>query len=171
MAISATFTAAILTISYLLLTAAARSSAAEDIHDLLPKYGLPRGLLPDAVKSYSLSTNGDFVVELTSECYVHFSYLVYYERRITGRVSYGQITDINGIQVKKLFLWVSLSSIVAKPDASEIEFKVGLLSQSLPAAEFETVHECRSKVAGCGDLDGIVAKVMTCLGNFDLKII
>ncbi|CBI16493.3 unnamed protein product, partial [Vitis vinifera] len=32
------------------------------VYDILTQFGLPRGLLPDSVKSYSLSENGEFVV-------------------------------------------------------------------------------------------------------------
>ncbi|KAJ8633219.1 hypothetical protein MRB53_026555 [Persea americana] len=34
------------------------------VYELLPKYGLLRGLLPDFVTSFSLSDNGSFVIDL-----------------------------------------------------------------------------------------------------------
>ncbi|KAH7861757.1 hypothetical protein Vadar_030426 [Vaccinium darrowii] len=93
-------------------------SAADDaptVYELLPKYGLPSGLLPDSVKSYSLSPdNGSFVVELEKPCYIQFDYLVYYDKRITGTLKYGSITDLKGIQVQRLFIWF---------DVDEIKFK------------------------------------------------
>ncbi|KAI5321095.1 hypothetical protein L3X38_030166 [Prunus dulcis] len=64
-----------------------------DVHDLLPKYGLPKGLLPDNVNSYTLSEDGSFEIYLESPCYVHFDQLVYYNKNIKGKLSYGLIKD------------------------------------------------------------------------------
>ncbi|XP_072989330.1 uncharacterized protein [Typha latifolia] len=116
-------------------------------NDILPKYGLPRGLLPDVVKSYSLSDDGEFEIELESPCYVQFSHLVYYEKVVKGKLSYGAISNLSGIQAKKLFLWVSISGIVAHPDAGTIEFQVGFISESLSEKEFEAIPVCKAKAA------------------------
>ncbi|KAH7837145.1 hypothetical protein Vadar_010153 [Vaccinium darrowii] len=75
-----------------------------DIHDLLPEYGFPKGLIPDAVESYTISSDGSFVVNLDRSCYVHFDdELVYYDKLVKGKMSYGSVTDVSGIQAKKLF--------------------------------------------------------------------
>ncbi|XP_050219701.1 uncharacterized protein LOC126670088 [Mercurialis annua] len=118
-----------------------------DVHDLLPKYGLPRGLLPDNVKSYTLSPTGSFTVELTRPCYVHFDRLVYYDKEIKGKLSDGAVDDVSGIQAKKLFIWVSVSGIEVSKDDGMIEFFVGPLSEKLPASEFVDVPACKSRVA------------------------
>lgn len=121
--------------------------SAADVHDLLPKYGLPRGLIPDAVKSYSISEDGSFEMEFEHPCYVMFDRLVYFDRRVKGKVSYGCISDVSGIQAKKLFLWVSVTRIQVDSDPNFIEFYVGALSEKLPAKQFENVPTCKSK--GC----------------------
>ncbi|KAJ6827621.1 uncharacterized protein M6B38_366965 [Iris pallida] len=121
------------------------------VHELLPKYGLPVGLVPDAVESYTLSSNGEFEIRLSSPCYVHFSSLAYYGRTIRGRLSYGAISDLEGVQAKKLFLWVSVTGMVAHPDTGVIEFQVGLLSQSLPYSEFLEVPKCSAKSCHKGE--------------------
>uniref|UniRef100_A0A5B7BEJ4 DUF538 family protein n=1 Tax=Davidia involucrata TaxID=16924 RepID=A0A5B7BEJ4_DAVIN len=118
-----------------------------DVHDLLPQYGFPKGLLPNAVKSYSLSDDGTFIVELERSCYVQFDELVYYDRNIKGKLSYGSVSDVSGIQAKKLFLWVSVTSIKADSKSGMIEFDVGPLSEKLPADQFETIPNCKNK--GC----------------------
>ena len=133
------------------LSASSASSAGglaiADVHDLLPLYGLPKGLVPDNVKSYSLSDDGDFVIELKSTCYVHFeSRLVYYDKKIRGKISYGEVSDASGIQAKKAFIWVSVTGIVAHPSRDSIEFKVGFLGEELPASEFEKIPVCRDKL-------------------------
>ena len=139
----------ILTLIFLCSTIALATAQSESIYELLPKIGLPRGLLPEAVKSYSLSSNGDFAVELTSTCYVHFSRLVYYDKKITGKVSYGKIKDITGIEAKKFFVWVSVTGIEARLDKGEIDFEVGILSETLDSREFEEIKKCE-KNFGCG---------------------
>ncbi|MCD9560974.1 hypothetical protein HAX54_019841 [Datura stramonium] len=57
-----------------------------DVHDLLPAYNLPKGLLPDNVKSYTISPkDSSFTVQLTHPCYVQFEdQLVYYRNRHQG---------------------------------------------------------------------------------------
>ncbi|KAK8677084.1 hypothetical protein V6N13_142640 [Hibiscus sabdariffa] len=82
-----------------------------DVHDLLPSYNLPKGIVPDNVKSYTLSPTGEFTIELESSCYVHFDELVYYEKTIRGKLSYGAVHDVSGIQAKMLFLWLPVTGI------------------------------------------------------------
>ncbi|KAJ6819692.1 uncharacterized protein M6B38_400795 [Iris pallida] len=136
----------LLFLSFLLLPLLSSSEGGgPTVHELLPKYGLPVGLVPDAVESYTLSSNGEFEIRLSSPCYVHFSSLAYYGRTIRGRLSYGAISDLEGVQAKKLFLWVSVTGMVAHQDAGVIEFQVGLLSQSLPYSEFLEVPKCSAK--------------------------
>ncbi|XP_062076714.1 uncharacterized protein LOC133781670 [Humulus lupulus] len=120
-------------------------SSISDVHDLLPKYGLPKGLLPNNVQSYSLSDDGSFEVELRSPCYVYFDRYVYYNKKITGKLSYGSVSDVTGIQAKKLFLWVSVTKIHTDEGSDSIRFYVGSLSEDLPASKFENVPDCKSK--------------------------
>ncbi|KAF8681864.1 hypothetical protein HU200_045309 [Digitaria exilis] len=117
-------------------------------NDLLPKYGLPKGLIPDSVASYTFDeATGAFEIHLGSTCYVHFgSHLVYYERTITGKLSKGAITDLSGVQAKKLFLWVYVTGMVAHPDKGTIEFQAGFVSESLSASMFDEVPTCGSGV-------------------------
>ncbi|XP_040992839.1 uncharacterized protein LOC121239626, partial [Juglans microcarpa x Juglans regia] len=121
-----------------------------DVHDLLPQYGLPKGLLPNNVKSYTLSDDGSFTIELTSPCYVQFDQLVYYNKKVNGKLSYGSVSSVSGIQAKKLFLWVSVTGIQADKDSDSIEFYVGALSEKLPAKQFEDVPVCKSKACSTG---------------------
>ncbi|KAK1259994.1 hypothetical protein QJS04_geneDACA010137 [Acorus gramineus] len=162
----------------LTLTASLSSSAAtptllrETVHDILPKYGLPKGLLPDSVDSYTpVGPDGDFEVELKRPCYVRFSDLVYYEKKIKGKLSYGRITDLKGIQAKKFFVWVAITSIVADESNGTIEFDAGFLSENLPERLFESIPTCKNRACEhhhhrnalpsdeFGASDGIVAEV------------
>ncbi|CAK9171896.1 unnamed protein product, partial [Ilex paraguariensis] len=123
------------------------------VYEILPKFGLPSGLLPDSVKSYSLSSDGSFVVELEKPCYVQFEYLVYYEKEITGVLDIGSISDLKGIQVQRFFLWFDVDQIkVDLPPSDNIYFQVGFINKKLDVDQFETVHSCRDNALGlCGE--------------------
>ncbi|KAJ6934750.1 hypothetical protein NC651_009675 [Populus alba x Populus x berolinensis] len=125
------------------------------VFEILPKFGLPSGLLPKTVKSYSLSDDGSFTVYLEKECYVEFDYLVYYEKKITGKLSYGSISDLKGIQVQRFFLWLGVDNIrVDLPPSDSIYFQVGWINKKLDVDQFKTVHSCRAGVSSgsCGGL-------------------
>ncbi|XP_051131383.1 uncharacterized protein LOC127251646 [Andrographis paniculata] len=129
-----------------ILSTEASMGEVEDVHDLLPLFNLPKGLLPMDIKSYSLSpSDGSFRVELSSHpCYVHFdANLVYYDKIITGKLGLGKVTEVSGIQAKKLFLWVSVTAIAV--DGEMIEFRVGALSQKFPVEDFQDVPPCSAK--------------------------
>ncbi|WOL07787.1 hypothetical protein Cni_G16536 [Canna indica] len=71
--------------------------SADGVHDILKEYGLPKGLLPHS-KHHSFSDgNGELVVELKAPCYAQSSDIIYYDRIITGKLSYGIISDISSI--------------------------------------------------------------------------
>ena len=116
-----------------------------DVHDLLQHYGLPKGLIPNNVDSFTLSDDGTFTLQLSSPCYVQFDQLVYYDKKISGKLSYGSVSSVSGIQAKKLFLWVSVTGMQADKDSDMIEFFVGSLSEKLPAKQFEDVPVCKTK--------------------------
>ncbi|XP_004294979.1 PREDICTED: uncharacterized protein LOC101299279 [Fragaria vesca subsp. vesca] len=136
----------------LLLSAAPRLSLSDStVFELLPKYGLPSGLLPASVSNYTLSDDGRFVVVLDKPCYIQFEYLVYYETKITGKLSYGAITDLKGIQVQRLFFWFDVDEIrVDLPPSDSIYFTVGIINKKLDVDQFQSVHSCRDGLSGSG---------------------
>lgn len=115
----------------------------EDVHDLLPRFGFPRGLVPSNVESYSLSEDGEFEVHMDQPCYVQFDDLFYYDKKIKGHLTFGSISDVTGIQARKLFLWVPVTGIDAA--SGYIQFHVGALSETLPADQFENVRVCKPR--------------------------
>jgi len=122
-------------------------SANETVYDLLPKFGLPSGLLPNTVTDYTLSDDGRFVVHLSDTCYIQFDYLVYYEKTITGKLSYGSISDLKGIQVQRVFIWFNVDEIrVDLPPSNSIYFQVGIINKKLNVDQFKTVHSCRNSL-------------------------
>ncbi|CAM6124964.1 unnamed protein product [Calypogeia fissa] len=119
--------------------------AENSVEEILEENGLPKGLLPAMIKSYSISENGKFEVTLKSSCTTKIgSEDVYYKKTITGQLSYGQITNLAGIQAKEFF-WVSITSIeVDKNDPNIIWFEVGFLSKSLSVDLFQVPPVCNS---------------------------
>ncbi|XP_011089117.1 uncharacterized protein LOC105170170 isoform X2 [Sesamum indicum] len=124
------------------------------VYDLLPKYGLPRGLLPDSVLDYTLSEDGDFEVTLENPCYIDFDYLVYYDKKITGKLSIGSITELKGIQVQRFyFLWFDVDEIrVDLPPSDSIYFTVGIINKKLDVDQFLTVRSCKDKAVTLREL-------------------
>ncbi|KAJ4882437.1 hypothetical protein Rs2_32530 [Raphanus sativus] len=121
------------------------------VYELLPKYGLPSGLLPDSVTNFTLSDDGRFVVYLSKPCTVEFDYLVYYDKTVSGRIGYGSITELEGIEVKRLFLWFDVDEIkVDLPPSDSIYFKVGFINKKLDIDQFKTVHLCGDNGVSCG---------------------
>lgn len=117
------------------------------VFEILPKYGLPSGLLPDSVINYTLSEDGKFEVNLKKACYIQFDYLVYYEKKISGKLSIGSITDLKGIQVQRFFfLWFDVDEIsVDLPPSGSIYFTVGIINKKLDVDQFLTVRSCKDK--------------------------
>uniref|UniRef100_M4DU75 Uncharacterized protein n=1 Tax=Brassica campestris TaxID=3711 RepID=M4DU75_BRACM len=142
------FSFSTLFLSLTLLTTTTLSLSLSTVYDLLPKYGLPSGLLPDSVTNFTLSDDGRFVVCLARSCEIEFDYRVRYEKTVSGRISYGSITELEGIQVKRLFIWLDVDEIkVDLPPTDSIYFKVGFINKKLGIDQFRTVHSCG--VSGC----------------------
>ncbi|XP_021821434.1 uncharacterized protein LOC110763010 [Prunus avium] len=121
------------------------SESPATVFEILPKYGLPSGLLPASVSNYTLSDDGRFVVVLGKPCYVQFEYLVYYEKTITGKLTYGAITELKGIQVQRFLFWFDVDEIrVDLPPSDSIYFTVGIINKKLDVDQFENVHSCRN---------------------------
>uniref|UniRef100_A0A1D1YLT4 Uncharacterized protein At5g01610 n=1 Tax=Anthurium amnicola TaxID=1678845 RepID=A0A1D1YLT4_9ARAE len=147
---------------YILLAAlqlvAPASGSNGTVYDLLPVFGLPRGLLPGNVVNYTRSDDGGFAVELSEPCYVQFSELAYYERTITGKISYGLISSLTGIQARKFYIWVAITRIAVDSGDDTIQFDTGVISEKHPASEFDHIRPCKkwassSSSSSRGDAD------------------
>ncbi|GJY41037.1 hypothetical protein Tco_0428307 [Tanacetum coccineum] len=95
-----------------------------DIHDILPEYGLPIGVLPDAVQSYTLSPTAG---------------IIYW------RLTYGSVSNCFWVSAKELFVWLSVTGMDLDVGGDMVEFHVGVLSKKLPVDMFRDVPECKSK--------------------------
>ncbi|KAG6521027.1 uncharacterized protein LOC122050408 [Zingiber officinale] len=89
----------------------ASPSNSSTVYDILQEYNLPLGILPDTVKSFSVASNGYFVIDLYGECYVGFEYVVYYAPRVSGFLGYDSVSNLEGVQIRSYRIWYGISYI------------------------------------------------------------
>ncbi|KAI3706334.1 hypothetical protein L6452_23991 [Arctium lappa] len=128
------------------------------IYEALEQFGLPVGILPDSVTSYTYDpTDGSFVVELKKYCFIEFDYLVHYRPKITGKINYGVLSEIRGLEAAVFGLWLNIDEIrVDVPAASNVYLKLGslsetLITQTLDIKQFQTIHPCIDNALAAGD--------------------
>ncbi|CAI8617502.1 unnamed protein product [Vicia faba] len=135
----------LLSLSLLLLLSSHLSlSASSSIHDLLRSKGLPAGLLPEEVKSYTFSENGHLEVFLESPCLTKYENRVYFEQIITANLTYGSLIGVEGLQQEELFVWLPVKDIIVDdPSSGLILFDIGLAYKQLSFSLFEVPPHCK----------------------------
>lgn len=114
-------------------------------YEVLQQYDFPIGLLPKGVLGYKLdSSTGKFSVHLNGSCSFSIqSYELKYKSTFTGVIAKRKLSELSGIQVKILFLWLSITKVTRDDD--ELEFSVGITSADFPVDNFNECPTC-----GCG---------------------
>ncbi|KAJ9171798.1 hypothetical protein P3X46_015112 [Hevea brasiliensis] len=123
-------------------------------YEVLQEYDFPIGLLPNGVTSYELDTStGKFSVYLNATCtFTIDSYELKYKTTITGVIKKDKLSSLSGIQVKILFFWLSITTVIRDDD--ELEFSVGIASADFPVSNFDECPTC-----GCGfDCDDVKSR-------------
>ncbi|XP_010908327.1 uncharacterized protein [Elaeis guineensis] len=130
----------------LLLALASQGS----IYDLLHANGLPPGLLPRAVESFSFDPHSGLLeVHLHYPCYARFDGLVFFDRVVRGNLSYGSLHGVVGVTQEELFLWLPvLEIVVTDPSSGVIFFDIGVAHKQLSISLFEYPPECQQKKEG-----------------------
>uniref|UniRef100_A0A151UH06 DUF538 family protein n=1 Tax=Cajanus cajan TaxID=3821 RepID=A0A151UH06_CAJCA len=132
----------LLTAAWSLCGCAARGNAGS-IYEALSEHGLPMGLFPKGVKEFAVGQDGAFWVHLDEACNAKFENELHYERNVSGKLSYGMIDALTGLEAQDLFLWFRVMSIrVDVPTTGLIYFDVGAASKHFPLSLFETPPEC-----------------------------
>ncbi|XP_024986956.1 uncharacterized protein At5g01610-like [Cynara cardunculus var. scolymus] len=132
------------------------------IYEALELFGLPVGLLPDSVTSYTFDpTDNSFVVELKKPCYIKFDYLVYFKTKITGKINSGVLSEIKGLQAQVFLFWLNIDEIrVDVPATSNVYFILGSISQTLDIKQFQTIHPCRDNaLAACDHASKLISQL------------
>ncbi|KAG0477261.1 hypothetical protein HPP92_014102 [Vanilla planifolia] len=114
------------------------------IHDLLREHGLPPGLLPKTVESYTLNRSTGFLeVQLDRPCYAKYDSLAFFDQVVRGNLSYGQLRSVVGLEQEELFLWLPVRGIlVSDPSSGVILFDIGVARKQLSLSLFETPPDC-----------------------------
>lgn len=145
--------ATIVTTIILMLTASstAANSASylkTSFYDVLQSNGLPMGLFPKGISEYSVDPiSGLFELRMlyASPCDAKFETPLRYQCNITGRLSYGQLSDLSGVAAQDLFLWLPVRSIrVDIPSSGLIYFDVGMVFKQFSLSFFETPKDCNA---------------------------
>lgn len=107
------------------------------------------GLFPLGVKDFAVDQNGAFWVHLDEACNAKFENELHYDRNVSGKLRYGMIDELTGLEAQDLFLWLQVMSIrVDVPTTGLIYFDVGAASKRFPLSLFETPPECVAVRAG-----------------------
>ncbi|KAG6475826.1 hypothetical protein ZIOFF_065055 [Zingiber officinale] len=122
------------TFEYLSLTAQSSASLSNSsiVYDILQEYNLPPGILPDTVKSFSVASNGYFVIDLYGECYVDFKYVIYYGPRVSGFLGYVSVSNLEGVQIRSYLIWYGVSYIkVGLPYSDFVYIQFGWVTRKI----------------------------------------
>ncbi|GMI63697.1 hypothetical protein HRI_000039000 [Hibiscus trionum] len=120
------------------------SSPPPSIHDLLVSRGLPKGLLPEEVKSYTLSDNGTLEVFLDEPCLTKYENRVFFDSVVRANLSYGSLIGVVGLSQEELFLWLPVKDIIVNdPKSGLILFDIGVAYKQLSLSLFEEPPHCK----------------------------
>ncbi|CAA2938478.1 Hypothetical predicted protein [Olea europaea subsp. europaea] len=138
----------LLLFSFLVLFLSPPLSHSSSIHDLLQSRGLPAGLLPKEVKSYTLSESGLLEVFLDGPCMTKFDTMAFYDSVVRANLTYGSLTGVEGFSQEELFLWLPVKDIVVgDPKSGVILFDIGVAHKQLSLSLFEDPPDCNEKSA------------------------
>ncbi|XP_068311841.1 uncharacterized protein [Pyrus communis] len=130
--------------AFLLLLSLPLSLSSSNIHDLLISQGLPPGLLPKEVKSYTLSDNGELQVFLDAPCLTKYENRVFFESVVRANLSYGSLIGVQGLSQEELFLWLPVKDIIVDdPRSGLILFDIGVAHKQFSLSLFEDPPDCK----------------------------
>ncbi|KAK9269096.1 hypothetical protein L1049_000865 [Liquidambar formosana] len=120
------------------------SSSSSSVHDLLRSKGLPAGLIPKDVKSYTLSDTGLLEVFLDGPCLTKFENRVYFDSVVRANLSYGGLIGVVGLSQEELFLWLPVKGIIVDdPKSGLILFDIVVAHKQLSLSLFEDPPDCK----------------------------
>ncbi|KAI4364610.1 hypothetical protein MLD38_020678 [Melastoma candidum] len=125
------------------------SSLEVTIYDHLRRYGLPIGLFPKGITTYTLDpSDGSFLLNLPQPCNAKFENEVHYDFNVSGVLLFGQISNISGVSAQELFLWFPVKHIrVDVPASGLIHFDVGVVDKQFSLSLFERPPDCSTSAS------------------------
>ncbi|KAG6637464.1 hypothetical protein CIPAW_11G180200 [Carya illinoinensis] len=152
----------VLLCTFLILFSLPLSLSDSSIHDLLRSKGLPPGLLPKEVKSYTLLENGTLEVFLDGPCLTKFENRVYFDSVVRANLTYGSLIGVVGLSQEELFLWLPVKDIIVDdPRSGLILFDIGVAHKQLSLSLFEDPPSCKPQVC----FVSVTARVRSCSHN------
>nr|XP_043621754.1 uncharacterized protein LOC122593410 isoform X1 [Erigeron canadensis] len=123
-----------------------QSVTESSIHDLLKSKGLPVGLFPKEVESFTLYDTGLLEVFLRGPCLTKFDTMAFYESTVRANLTYGSLTNVEGLSQEELFLWLPVKDIIVDdPKSGLILFDIGLAHKQLSLSLFEDPPDCKTE--------------------------
>ncbi|KAL1119038.1 hypothetical protein V6Z11_D01G076100, partial [Gossypium hirsutum] len=114
------------------------------IHDVLVSRGLPAGLLPKEVKSYTLAEDGSLEVLLDGPCLTKYENRVFFDSVVRANLTYGSLIGVVGLTQEELFLWLPVKDIIVDdPKSGLILFDIGVAHKQLSLSLFEEPPHCK----------------------------
>ena len=119
-------------------------SSQSSIRNLLEARGLPGGLFPDNVESYSLDVKtGELEVQLQNPCFARFENRVYFDSVVKANLSYGGLVGLQGLTQEELFLWLPVKGIAVNDSTSGLVlFDIGVAHKQISRSLFEDPPVC-----------------------------
>ncbi|CAA7394575.1 unnamed protein product [Spirodela intermedia] len=140
------FSAAVILLAAMAAAAGCTAAAAPaTIHELLREHGLPAGLLPKMVRSFSLNRRtGLLVARLDRPCYARWrDNPVFFDRLVAGNLSYGELKGVVGLSQEELFLWLPVRGVVVSdPSSGVLLLDIGVAHKQLSLSLFEDPPDC-----------------------------
>ncbi|MBA0848336.1 hypothetical protein Goshw_000825 [Gossypium schwendimanii] len=119
-------------------------SHSTSIHDVLVSRGLPAGLLPKEVKSYTLAEDGSLEVLLDGPCLTKYENRVFFDSVVRANLTYGSLIGVVGLTQEELFLWLPVKDIIVDdPKSGLILFDIGVAHKQLSLSLFEEPPHCK----------------------------
>lgn len=108
--------------------------------------GLPPGLFPKDVKSYSFSGSGLLQVYLERPCLTKFDTMALYDSELRANLTHGSLTGVEGLSQEELFLWLPVKDIIVNdPSSGLILIDIGVAHKQLSLSLFEDPPDCSTK--------------------------
>ncbi|CAN6362667.1 unnamed protein product [Urochloa humidicola] len=110
-------------------------------YDMLEKYNLTRGILPEGVTGYVLRPDGSFEVYLPGDCNIRAANMqIKYSNNISGNIKAQSISGLEGVKVKLMLVWIDITDVTHTDD--ELNFFAGPISKSFPIGSFANSLRC-----------------------------
>ncbi|RYR62841.1 hypothetical protein Ahy_A04g020586 [Arachis hypogaea] len=113
------------------------------VHDVLRSYGLPAGLFPNNVKSYTLDETGFLEVQMHHPCLAQYETRVFFNSVVRTNLSFEQLKVFEGMYQEELFIWLPVKGIiVTDPSSGLIIIDIGLAYKHLSLSDFDNPPSC-----------------------------